>query len=267
MRGVLTAVLVVGLSAAVAAQSAAHRSRPFISQPTMALPLPTIGLPLPTIGLPLPSIGLPLSRIGLPPIEPSPAHARPHRGTNASGSAPTTDRQHSQFGSRARRSSATVIYFVPAYGLDYPQTPGLPFKSSEGEQWTPPTGSLRLELQPGLVPQVYVDGYYVGTLNDVNAELPLDVGRHRLELRADGYENLELDVQIFPGRSTTYRGTLKAVEPVSVPVPEIPAPTQVSPRAPATIYFIPGCYLGDVPPNDARLPAGCDASDAITFKN
>jgi hypothetical protein len=165
------------------------------------------------------------------------------------------------------RSSPTVIYFVPAYGLDYSQTLGLPAKSSGREHRMPPTGRLRLELQPGLVPQVYVDGYYVGTLNDVNAELPLDVGRHSLELRADGYENLELDVQIFPGRSTTYRGTLKAVEPVSVPVPEIPAPTQVLPRAPATIYFIPGCYLGDVPPKDAGLPAGCDTSGAITFKN
>ena len=184
-----------------------------------------------------------------------------------------TDRQRSHVGPRAMRSSPTVIYFfpaygfVPAYGSDYPQTPGLPAKSSRREHQMPPTGRLRLELQPGLVPQVYVDGYYVGTLNDVNADLPLDVGRHRLELRADGYENLELDVQIFPGRSTTYRGTLKAVEPVSVPVPEIPAPTQVSPRAPATIYFIPGCYLGDVPPKDAGLPAGCDASSAITFKN
>jgi hypothetical protein len=114
---------------------------------------------------------------------------------------------------------------------------------------------------------VYVDGYFVGTLNDVDAELPLDVGRHRLELRADGYESLELDVQIFPDRSTTYRGALKAVEPVSVPVPQIPAPTQVPPRAPATIYFIPGCYLGDVPPKDAGLPASCDTSGAITFKN
>ena len=46
-----------------------------------------------------------------------------------------------------------------------------------------------------------------------------------------------------------------------------PAPTQVPPRAPATIYFIPGCYLGDVPPKDAGLPAGCDASRAVTFKN
>ena len=165
------------------------------------------------------------------------------------------------------RSSPTVIYFVPGPGWNYPHAAGLLATSSPKEQQPPPTGSLRLELQPGLVPQVYVDGYYVGTLNDVNAELPLDVGRHRLELRADGYENLELDIQIFPGRSTTYRGTLKAVEPVSVPVPEIPAPTQVSPQAPATIYFIPGCYLGDVPPKDAGLPAGCDASGAITLKS
>ena len=254
MRSVLTAVLVLGLSAAVAGQ-------------TIGLPLPTIGLPLPTIGLPLPSVGLPLPRTGLPPIEPSAANARQHRARDARGSTPVTDRQRSHVGPRALRPSSTVIYFVPTSGWDYPHAASLDAQSSGWDQQTPPTGSLRLELQPGLVPQVYVDGYYVGTLNDVNAELPLDAGLHRLELRADGYESLELDVQIFPGRSTTYRGTLKAVEPVSVPVPEIPAPTQVPPRAPATIYFIPGCYLGDVPPRDAGLPAGCDAADAITFKN
>jgi hypothetical protein len=28
-----------------------------------------------------------------------------------------------------------------------------------------------------------------------------------------------------------------------------------------TIYFIPRCYLGNVPPSAARLPAGCDIKD------
>jgi hypothetical protein len=166
------------------------------------------------------------------------------------------------------RSWPTLIYFVPASGWDYPQAAKLPDKSVAVEDRRPSTGRLRLELQPALVPQVYVDGYYVGTLNDVNGELSIDVGLHKLEFRADGYENLELDVQIFPGRSITYRGALKALEPAPMPVPEVPAPTpQVSPRAPATIYFIPGCYLGDVPPKDVKLPAGCDASRAVTLKN
>jgi hypothetical protein len=160
----------------------------------------------------------------------------------------------------------TLIYFVPAFGWDYPQAAKLPGKSS-AEERRPTTGRLRLELQPALVPQVFVDGYYVGTLNDLNGDLSIDAGPHKLEFRAEGYENLELDVQIFPGRSITYRGALKALEPTPVPLPEVPAPTQVSPRAPATIYFIPGCYLGDVPPEDAGLPAGCDASRVVTLKN
>ena len=36
-----------------------------------------------------------------------------------------------------------------------------------------------------------------------------------------------------------------------------PAPAEplVPPPPPQPVYFIPGCYLGNVPPRDARLPA------------
>ena len=32
------------------------------------------------------------------------------------------------------------------------------------------------------------------------------------------------------------------------------------------MYLIPGCYMGNVPPQEVKLPAGCDASRVTTIK-
>ncbi len=168
-----------------------------------------------------------------------------------------------QIGHQHRRPSRTFIYFVPTSGWPYPEVPTRP---TAPEARKARTGRLRLELQPGVVPQIYVDGYYVGTLDDVSGELTLEAGPHRVELRADGYETLELNVQVSPDRPITYRGALKRVDAAPTPVPQVPLSTELSPPAPATIYVIPGCYVGNVPPADADLPAGCDERRAIVFK-
>ena len=39
-----------------------------------------------------------------------------------------------------------------------------------------------------------------------------------------------------------------------------------APIARKPFYFIPGCYLGDVPPKDAGLPASCDQSKTVVVK-
>jgi hypothetical protein len=31
-------------------------------------------------------------------------------------------------------------------------------------------------------------------------------------------------------------------------------------------YIVPGCYIGNVPPQDAGLPASCDLSRTITIQ-
>jgi hypothetical protein len=65
-----------------------------------------------------------------------------------------------------------------------------------------------------------------------------------------------------------------ATAPTRSPVPE-PAPLAVPPATPAApaappiprkpFYFIEGCYLGDVPPAAAKLPASCDPAKATIF--
>jgi len=75
------------------------------------------------------------------------------------------------------------------------------------------TGNLRLDVQP-MTAQVFVDGYYVGTVEDfvqTLAGLNLQSGPHHLEFRSPGYDTLAVDVQIQPSRTITYRATLTRI--------------------------------------------------------
>jgi hypothetical protein len=75
-------------------------------------------------------------------------------------------------------------------------------------------GSLRLKIKPR-EGEVYVDGYYVGLVNDFDGafqRLHLEAGPHRIEVRAPGYETLDFDVRITPDKTTTYQGELKKLQ-------------------------------------------------------
>ena len=244
MRIALTAFVLIAAAGTAGAQSRTPRS-------TDELWKPTIGLPLPQIGLPLPQIGLPLPQLGLPPIERS---ERPERSERS---------ERPERVERSRRPSA--ILFVPAFGWPYlPATP-VPAPPALPPQEKHATGRLRLDIQTGVDPQIYVDGYYVGMLSDVSGELTLDAGAHTIELREDGYESLHVDVQISADGSMTYRGELKPVGRADLrgSAADLPGPRPDVP--PTTIYVIPGCYVGNVPPKDAGLPAGCDEGRAVAF--
>ena len=55
-----------------------------------------------------------------------------------------------------------------------------------------------------------------------------------------------------------------APEPPPAPVIEVevaPPPPIVVPTGSRTLYVIPGCYLGNVPPDPSRLRQGCDLSN------
>jgi len=69
---------------------------------------------------------------------------------------------------------------------------------------------MRLEVQPAFA-QIFVDGEYVGTVEDLHSAtgLLIAAGVHRVEFRAPGYEPLVVDVRIAAGRWITYRGALK----------------------------------------------------------
>ena len=281
MRVTLAVVVLLGLSVGTDAQSSLrpeHRSAfalptpgTGLSLPPIGLPLPSIGLPLPSIGLPLPSIGLPLPHMGFPPFgrerlaavdgvpgdftDRLPAFEARHRGRRSGGSV-------------GRSSARTVFLFLPVVGRSHPEIMTRPASASAGAAQTPAVGHVRLALQPGVVPQIYVDGYFVGTLDDVGGELALDAGPHVLELRADGYEVLEVAVNVTAGRSITYRGRLQptvAAAPSSAAAVQAPVEAPPLAQSQSTFYVVPGCYAGDVPPQDVGLPAGCDGRRAIVF--
>jgi hypothetical protein len=74
-------------------------------------------------------------------------------------------------------------------------------------------GGVRLKVDQRDA-EVYVDGYYAGTVNDFDGiwqQLRLDDGDYRIEVRKPGFETLVFDVRILPGRTITYRGEMVAV--------------------------------------------------------
>jgi PEGA domain len=115
-------------------------------------------------------------------------------------------------------------------------------------------GWLRLETQP-VDGQVYVDGYYVGSVEDFGFRgRPLEIaaGTHHVEVRAGGYETLSFEVRIAANQTVRYRGDLRSLSPA-------PPPSQRIAAVAKTFYVIPNCYAGDRPPS-GDLPSGCDVS-------
>ncbi len=246
---VLFAALLVALPALAAAQSARSVGDP--------------DTPLPSIGLPLPQIGLPLAPIGLPQ-----ADTPTNRGDRRS---PPSQRQHRGSEKRERPSKRSVVYVIPAYGWNAPpvaptggSVPAEPAPSSQPEEPSPPTGTLSLDVPVHAGAQLYVDDFYVGTTDEIGRELTLEAGPHRVEMRAPGYETLGVNVRIEPGRVITYRGTPQPLAATATPAPA-PRAVDANPAQRKPFYVIPGCYLGNVPPKDAGLPATCDQSKAITI--
>ena len=54
-------------------------------------------------------------------------------------------------------------------------------------------------------------------------------------------------------------------EPAAAPPPPKEPEPPFVPTGDRTLYVIPGCYVGNVPPTDVKLPANCDLSKLTTF--
>jgi len=193
-----------------------------------------------TVGLP--QIGLPLPQIGLPP-----------HGVQV----PTTDRRG---GGRHRHGWSApwpaVVYFVPQYVAPIALA-SEPVPIEVEVEKPAATGRLILDEQPENA-QVFVDGYYAGVPEDFSVARGggvIEAGSHRIDLSAPGYEPLALDLKIAPDQSVTYRQTLKPITKLT----DVPGP-------PTTFYLIPGCYMGNVHPKEARLPATCDLGRVVEFR-
>lgn len=118
------------------------------------------------------------------------------------------------------------------------------------------TGYLRLDVEPTSA-QVYIDGLYVGTVADLRSGgYPLDAGPHRIEFRADGFNNQSVELRIRANDVLSYRGTLTARDQ---------RPEQRAAAAPPkTFYVIPRCYAGDTPPIPEQLPEACKGAKVRT---
>ena len=170
MRLTLSTLLVIGAPAGVLAQAQApHRAASRVL-PAIGLPLPSITAPLAPIGLPLAPIGLPLTPFGSP-TDPNSPYRTDHRPISRPG-------HHSTIPPKQRfRSTPSIVYVVPPYGwYGYVPAPAPPpatasYVSPEPVSVEPATGTLRLELaDAGGASQVYVEGYFVGTLDDAALE-------------------------------------------------------------------------------------------------
>jgi hypothetical protein len=212
--------------------------------------------------MPLPSIGLPLPPIGLrPPVERN-RFSRHSGGSFVSPWAyPVFPWTYPPFVAPEYLAPQFVApeYIAPQYGM-----PQLPVSEPTWIEPVEPTGSLFLDVQPGNA-QVFVDGYYVGTPDDLAlgpGALALEPGPHRIELSASGYERVSFDVRIAVDQTIRYSRILKSIE---APAP-FPTTPPSSPAVPTTFYLIPGCYMGNVPPKDAHLPSTCDINQVIKFQ-
>jgi PEGA domain-containing protein len=109
-------------------------------------------------------------------------------------------------------------YGYPAYGgYPYPAAYGnvVPYGYGYGGYSGQPYGGLRIDV-PQRDAEVYVDGYFVGTVDNFDGRLQqanLEAGPHQIEIRSPEFEPIQFNVNIEAGRTITYRGAMRPVQP------------------------------------------------------
>ncbi|MEZ5292430.1 MAG: hypothetical protein R2745_15215 [Vicinamibacterales bacterium] len=242
MRLLIAALLVVvpalaGAQSPRGDSSAARSSGPRLSE---VPPLAPIGLALPDITPTLAPLGLPAPDAGArQAAEPTPRGSRHHGGRRG-----------------VRPNRGNTIYVVPAYVPE-------PAPPPPADALPAPTGTLWLDVEPRAA-EVHLDGALVGTMLDLGGALALPAGLHRVEIQAAGYRGIDVTVRVDAGGGVTLR---RALEPDAMAPP--PPAAVAPPAAPVTrkpFYLVPGCYLGDVPPEEAGLPARCDLTKTVVVR-
>jgi len=113
---------------------------------------------------------------------------------------------------------------VPSGATSPPQPPSLgegirPGTASHapaaGAPQSGASGDLLFDVTPKEA-EVYVDGYYVGIVDDFSGRhhLNLSPGEHHVQLRIQGFKSAEVDVMIQSHHTTTYRDALVRTPPV-----------------------------------------------------
>ena len=193
-----------------------------------------------TLDWSLPPIGLPLPHIGLPPANPTPTQSppAPARGTRGEGSR------------RRGRTSPAVVYVVPGYGWETPfgaTTPGAatpaalaapaPVAPPAGVPSLPATGTLSLDLQPRPTGQLFVEGAYVGTLDELGRDLTFTpAGTHGSRFANRATSRSPWPCGSTPAAHLVYRGALDEARAAPRPLPRPrPSPASCSISSPAAI--------------------------------
>lgn len=102
---------------------------------------------------------------------------------------------------------------MPFYGWGMYALPMSAWSGSAAEAayTTSTNGSIRLKVTPKQA-EVYVDGTYYGQVDHYDGafqHLDLAAGTHKVEIRASGYQTLQLEMRVLPGKTITYTGELK----------------------------------------------------------
>ncbi|HVC18610.1 MAG TPA: PEGA domain-containing protein [Vicinamibacterales bacterium] len=85
------------------------------------------------------------------------------------------------------------------------------YSSYYGYHGAPEQGGIHIKVKPKTA-SVFVDGYYVGVVNDFNGffqKLKLQPGPHRIEIREQGFKPITFNVKTEPGQTITYKGSLQ----------------------------------------------------------
>ena len=107
--------------------------------------------------------------------------------------------------------------FYTAFGTTYPYAPYAGYAPYAPYAYSPwqiagaDIGGIRLKMQPRDA-QVFVDGAYAGVVDDFDGtfqSLRLQQGAHKIEVHMPGFEDLELDVHVQPGKTITLQENLR----------------------------------------------------------
>ncbi len=112
------------------------------------------------------------------------------------------------------------LYGYGGYGYGYPYSSWYGGYPGYGYYGRPPAyypayGGVRIAVSQRDA-EVYVDGYFAGIVDDFDGALQqvnLEPGPHHLEVRAEGFAEAEFDVNVEPGRTITYRTSLRPEGP------------------------------------------------------
>jgi hypothetical protein len=127
---------------------------------------------------------------------------------------------------------------------------------------------LILDVHPATA-QIFADGYYIGIPEDFRFEdggAVLEPGPHRIDIVAPDYQPVSFDVNLTRGQTATFRHSLTPIQREPQPARDAALKAPAVVKQPVTFYLIPGCYMGNVPPQEANLPATCDIARAKSFQ-